>query len=495
MRITLKGNIKRTYVQTLCMMFFHGEKFPEKETQGEQNHLSVEATENEKGIECKAVLTYNGVTAFGEGFADFTEYESYDRTSKTAVGQAVYRAGVALTEREIPWGILTGIRPSIIATELLLRYGYSEAKYILTDRYLLSSEKAELALIVGKNESDIISRYNENDCSLYISIPFCPSRCSYCSFISYATKKLFSILPAYLDKLISELRWTLKLIKESNKRLATVYIGGGTPTVLSPEQLDSILSVLSEGCDLSQLDEFTVECGRPDTITKEKLSVLKRYNVTRVSVNPQTLNDEVLEKIGRKHTVNDFFDAYNQVKATSSWQINTDLIVGLEGDCKDSFKSTIDKIIALSPCNVTLHALCIKKSAQILADNASVYQNKSDYATEGALYAYKRLTECGYIPYYMYRQKNTVSDLENVGYAKKDTFGIYNVLMMSDKHTIFSCGAGATTKILTKNGDKTEINRIFSPKYPYEYLEDEQDKETLIYEYMKGGTLNEKNRC
>lgn len=471
MKLILNGNINRTYVQTLCMMFFHGEKFPENE-ENSSKVLTVNSYDTEFGIECDCVLEVNGKIAKSKGFAKFIDGEKYERTSKSAIGMAVYKAGVEITKKAVPWGILTGIRPSKVAHELISQYGDLEANNILKSRYFLSENKAELAVRVAKNEGEILKINNNNNCSLYISIPFCPSRCSYCSFISYATPKLFELIPRYVEKLTNEIVSTLNEIKHQGLNLLTIYIGGGTPTVLTENQLELILKAIYDNIDVNQLMEFTLEGGRPDTITDEKLKIAKKYGVDRISVNPQTLNDKVLESIGRKHTVNDFLEAYERVKKSGIKFVNTDLIAGLENDSFESFKSTVDKIIDLNPYNITVHSFSVKKSAQILRDNEDIYFKDNDFAVKSVDYAYEKLTACGYEPYYMYRQKNTVCDLENVGYAKKGTFGLYNVLMMSDCHTVYGVGAGATTKIVKNFDGKIEINRIFSKKYPYEYLQD-----------------------
>ena len=473
MRIELVGKINRTYVQSLCMMFFHGEKFPQ-DSEGEEKSLIVEAIDTEKGIACKCKLTAYGKTVDSESFAPFGDDEKYERTSKTAVGNAVFKAFSQLTGKSVPWGILTGIRPSKVAAELIKLTNEKKAIDILKERYLLSENKASLAVEVAKNECEILSMSEENTCSVYISIPFCPSRCTYCSFISYATPKLFSLIPEYVLRLTNDIKRTFDEINEKKLNVLSIYIGGGTPTVLSAEQLVAILSTIAKCTDVSKLKEFTLEGGRPDTITEEKLKIAKKYGITRFSVNPQSLNDNVLLSIGRKHTVEDFLNAYKLVKDSKIGFINTDLIAGLDSDTFETFKATIDKIIELSPDNVTVHSFSVKKSAQILRDNQDIYDKTNDDAIKSVDYAYKMLTQNGYIPYYMYRQKNTICDLENVGYAKKDTFGIYNVLMMSDCHTVYGIGAGATTKLVSYNDGILEINRIFSPKYPYEYLQDKQ---------------------
>ena len=483
MKLILDGDINRIYVQNLCMMFFHGEKFPENE-ENPNGRVYIKLNESEEGVECFCSFTYKGNMVNKTSFVRYDECETTKRTIKIAIGKAVYSAGKELTGRDIPWGIMTGIRPSKVGAELLSKYTYDESFKILMDRYLLSEDKARLTLDVAINEASILKKYDDNTCSLYVSIPFCPTRCSYCSFISYATKKLFDLIPSYLEKLKREIEEKASIIKRLNLKIVSVYIGGGTPTTLNEEQLADLLKAISENIETDSLDEYTVECGRPDTITQNKFDILKNYGVKRISVNPQTLNDEVLRKIGRNHSVDDFLSAYKLARQSSIGIINTDLIAGLDGDNFESFKNTVDNIIQLNPDNITVHSFSVKKSARILENDSQIYTKNGDYAVKSVEYAYKSLIENGYLPYYMYRQKNTVSDLENVGYAKKGTFGIYNVLMMSDSHTVFSAGAGATTKLVRKNGEGCDIYRIFSPKYPYEYLEASQTNEIEIFNFF-----------
>lgn len=470
MRLIFDGKINKTYVQSLCMMFFHGEKFPENESNS-NGILKLSTKDTNDGILCDCELLYNGKTAKSNTFVPFKENVKYERISKSVIGKAVYSAGKQLTGKDIDWGILTGIRPSKIAWEIYQCYGYDTALDILCSEYLLSENKARLALDVALNENFLLKKYAQNTCSIYISIPFCPTRCAYCSFVSYSTKKLFDLIPEYINHLLNELEEKINVITKLGLKVVSLYIGGGTPTTLSKEQLEILLSNINNKIELCKLEEFTVECGRPDTITDDKIEVLKKYGVRRVSVNPQTLNDQVLINIGRKHTVNDFFDAYNLVNKYNFEIINTDLIAGLDGDDEQSFKDSIDKIIALNPENITVHSFSVKKSAQILKDNSSIYEKSGEVAKKCVDYSYNALIKNGYIPYYMYRQKNTIADLENVGYSKNNKFGIYNVLMMSDSHTVFGIGAGATTKLVKNNNGKIDILRIFSKKYPYEYLQ------------------------
>lgn len=471
MKLILDGKINKTYVQTLCMAFFHGEKFPEDE-KDVTSVLYVRTEDRECGICCEAELCTPYGKEHATSFVPFSCSKSYERISKTAVGKAVYEVASKLTGRSLPWGILTGIRPSKVAADLIKAEGEERASSMLKNEYLLSDKKIHLVTDVAKNEKKIISLAKDKTCSVYISIPFCPSRCNYCSFISYATPKLFSLIPEYLNRLMFDIKDTFKTIKSLGLKVLCVYIGGGTPTILDENQLDKLLSCIENCIDTKELPEFTLEGGRPDTITVEKLRIAKSHGVNRISVNPQSLNDLVLEKIGRKHTVSDFLRAYETVEKSGIEHINTDLIAGLDGDTKESFQNTVDKIISLSPGNVTVHTLCVKNAAEIRKGERNIYQASGDIAGASVDYAYDRLTDSGYAPYYLYRQKNTVSDLENVGYSKPGEEGLYNVFMMADAHSVFGVGAGSTTKLVSAKDGKTQIKRIFSPKYPYEYLQD-----------------------
>lgn len=365
------------------------------------------------------------------------------------------------------WGILTGIRPVKIAFKLA-DAGCADDKIRreLARTMLVSDEKLDLLLACMENERRIRAASRPNSFSLYISIPFCPTRCSYCSFTSHSIEKAAKLIPDYVNLLCRELCDTAKVSRELGLRLETVYMGGGTPSVLSAAQLDRILAVTQNVFDMSGVRELTVEAGRPDTITPEKLDVLKRRGVTRISINPQTLSDEVLEEIGRKHTARDFFDAYAMAREHGFDDINTDLIAGLPRDDMESFRRTIDGILELAPANITLHALTLKRASDLAGEAETVLQ--SGLADEMLEHAYARFGEGGYIPYYLYRQKGTVDNLENTGFCKPGKEGLYNVYIMDETHTILAVGAGGVTKLREPSG---HIERIFNFKYPYEYIE------------------------
>ena len=287
------------------------------------------------------------------------------------------------------------------------------------------------------------------------------------------------MIDEYLEALLFEIDETFKVINAVGLSVNTVYIGGGTPTTLNPEQLSKLLSKINEKLDVSSLIEFTLEAGRPDTITKEKLDVAKKFGVTRVSVNPQTLNDDILRDIGRKHTREDFFEAYRIAKESGIRDINVDLIAGLPGDDFKSFSETLDGIIQLEPTNITVHTFCVKKASDVLRNNSAIYSLTGGDAAKSVSYSQLNTKFAGYKPYYMYRQKNTVGNLENVGFSIEGHEGIYNVLMMEEVQTIFAVGAGAVSKFVDYKGFRskdTRIKRIFNPKYPYEYLKLAEDR-------------------
>ena len=315
-----------------------------------------------------------------------------------------------------------------------------------------------------------------------MAIPFCPTRCSYCSFVSYTSPKLLSLIPAYLEHLAADLELTFAKIRELGMRLRTIYIGGGTPTILSADQLRFLLGKIASLTDVTALEEYTLESGRPDTITLEKFAVAKEYGVTRVCVNPQSLCDDVLQGIGRDHSAEDFLRAFDAARESGIPFVNTDLIVGLPGDNFKKFSYTFDKILSLRPENITVHTFCVKKAAEILKQESHIYSLRGGDAGKCVDYTQLKTQQEGYLPYYMYRQKNTVGNFENVGFAREGAECRYNVYMMEEVHSIFAVGAGAVTKMVNyrpENSGKPIIERLFYPKYPYEYLKDESTKEKL----------------
>lgn len=366
------------------------------------------------------------------------------------------------------WGILTGIRPIKLLRSILSSMGEEKGMEYFKRNFLVSNQKAELSLLTVRNEERLLSNIKPDSFSLYVSIPFCPSRCSYCSFVSSSVEKTVHLIPDYVRLLCREIQYTAKIAESLRLRLESVYVGGGTPTTLDARQLRLILGTITDSFNLRDCSEFTVEAGRPDTITTEKLIALKEGGVTRISVNPQTLNDEVLKTIGRRHTAEQTLSAFALARELGFTNINMDLIAGLPGDSVESFTSTLDRILALSPESVTVHTLCLKRSARIFQDESKCVDNTAGSADQMLDYADEQLLQNGYAPYYLYRQSRMVGNLENTGWAKPGFESPYNVLIMDETQTILACGAGAVSKIKAPNSNCLE--RIFNFKYPYEYI-------------------------
>ena len=379
----------------------------------------------------------------------------------------LYKLLSGITGMVPKWGTLTGIRPVKLALSLM-DGGFSaeEVRRKFKEERLVTDEKLDLLLSTAEHEREIRALSKPESVSMYISIPFCPSRCSYCSFTSHAIEKAAKLIPQYVDLLCEELRDTAELMNELGLHLETVYMGGGTPTVLTSEQMDRVLSTARSSFDFAGVRELTVEAGRPDTITPEKLEVMKKNGVGRISINPQSMDDGVLEQIGRKHTAKDVIEAFYMARSFGFDNINMDLISGLPGDDFDKFRRTIDSVLELDPENITLHTLTVKRSANLAAEAKEMLGKSVDEMNE---HAFRCFDGAGYYPYYLYRQKGTVEALENTGFCKPGKEGIYNVFIMDETHTILATGAGGVTKMRDPHG--TKIERIFNFKFPYEYVD------------------------
>ena len=372
-------------------------------------------------------------------------------------------------ERMNPWGILNGIRPAKIATKLLCS-GLSGAQVVehFMNNCQTTREKATLALQVAKCELPIRNAMYKNGVSLYIGIPFCPSRCLYCSFVTCGTKQAARLIPDYVEALKGEIEYMGKIVAESGKITETVYIGGGTPTTLTAGQLDDILSQIYKSFDLAYCREFTVEAGRPDTITVEKLETLKKHNVNRISINPQTMNEKTLRIIGRAHTPDQIRSAVKDARLCGFDCINMDVIAGLPDESADMFKYTLEEVAALSPENITVHTMSIKRSSR-LHEYLHDYQLTSGSEVEKMIdYARDFMALNGFHPYYLYRQKNQLGNLENVGYAKEGFDSLYNIYIMEEIQTILALGCGGVTKTVDPITDR--IERVFNVKEPQDYL-------------------------
>ena len=390
-----------------------------------------------------------------------------DVADELKMAQLLYGLFCEMFSTTLPWGLLTGVRPIKLLRRIMEEMGESEGLEYYSNELMVSDKKKELAIITEKAEREILELSGEKSFSLYISIPFCPSRCNYCSFVSQSIEKAKHLIGDYVNLLCEEIKLTADIAKKLGLRLESVYMGGGTPTTLSASQMSQVLSTVNENFDMSTCREFTVEAGRPDTITKEKLLAIKENGVTRISINPQTLNDEVLEIIGRRHSAQDTIDAFILARECGFDNINMDLIAGLKGDYYSSFVNTLDKVHALSPESITIHTLSLKRSSTLNTENIDVNIGIKNETTSMLEYSQEKLLTDGFIPYYLYRQSRMAGNLENVGWAKKGCETLDNVYIMDETHTILACGAGAVTKLKAYND--TKLERIFNFKFPYEY--------------------------
>ncbi len=399
-----------------------------------------------------------------------TEVNGYEdrKETKNQLKSVLYQMLSEYTGQTLPWGNLTGIRPTKIPMAML-EAGKSNVEIAehMRKTYFTSNEKTALSIMIANREKHILENIHyEDGYSLYIGIPFCPSICLYCSFSSSPLHIWRDKVDAYLDALCKEIAYGAEAYKD--RTLDTVYIGGGTPTTLEPYQMDRLLSEVEKHFDLSKVQEFTVEAGRPDSITREKLQVLKDHNITRISINPQTMNQETLDIIGRRHTVQETKEAFFMARELGFDNINMDLIVGLPGEEKEQVEHTMEEVLKLDPDSITVHSLAVKRAARLAMFKDQykemTFTNNQEIMDMTAAYAAK----CGMSPYYLYRQKNMAGNFENVGYARPDKAGIYNILIMEEKQSILALGAGASTKVV-RAADR--IDRIENVKDIKNYIE------------------------
>lgn len=392
-----------------------------------------------------------------------------DDDNELVSAQLLYKLLCDFTGLTQPWGILTGVRPVKLLRRLAEESNEEQAVKKFENDFFVSNEKIALSRETEHNERKILELSKPESFSLYVGIPFCPSRCSYCSFVMASIERAEKLIEPYTKLLCEEIKRTAEIANKLGLRLETVYFGGGTPTTLSAEQLDTVLKTVNKSFDMSTCREFTVEAGRPDTIDIAKLFALKENKVDRISINPQTVNDEVLKTIGRKHTAQQFFDAFELARKCGFDNINTDLIAGLPTDTPESFKNSLDSIVRLNAECITVHTLCMKRASRLTTEGVTLDLQQARDAREMLAYTQNILGQNEYIPYYMYRQSRMVGNLENVGWSKKGFESLYNVYVMDETHTILACGSGGVTKLKRNNPDYLE--RIFNFKYPYEYID------------------------
>lgn len=389
------------------------------------------------------------------------------------------------TNNKLPWGSLSGIRPVKRVVQMMEKgMNNDEIAHAIYEQFAVSDEKIKLAIEIAEREVRVFPKPPADSCSLYLDIPFCPSKCIYCSFASMGVDKMSQFVEPYLEAMFKEIDATARIVKNLGFHIDTVYIGGGTPTTLSAEALDRLLWKITEIFDLSNLREFTVEAGRPDTITASKLAAMKRCGVDRISVNPQSMNKKTLDIIGRKHSPEQISSAMELVRKYDFRAINMDVIAGLPEETAEEFSDSLDKVVAFDPENITVHTMCIKRAARLTTEDEKVELSKDAEVERMVRYAYDLLKKNDYHPYYLYKQKKTLGNQENTGFCKDGYEGFYNVYMMEELQTVVSMGVGGVTKLI--KGDR--IERIFNIKDVREYIRrlDEQiERKNYMYEYFK----------
>ena len=483
MKLYLAGHSYRYAVEQMLMQILDGERpvFVDQQPDDAENHAVVGLKRGTVSLICETVsvsaftrICHGGKVFTGEAVnsrAPVADSMAYDRECQRLIKLSFFRAARKVTGRELPWGATSGIRPSTLLTRMI-RDGVdiNTAEKRLIKNYYISPERASLARSCAEAEVAARVTLAPQDIALYIGIPFCPTRCAYCSFVSNSVEKSFKLLAPFINALKDESAALAEVTRDLNLRIVSVYIGGGTPTTLTSEMLEDLLSHLERVFDFSALREYSVEAGRPDTITREKLAVLRLHGVTRVSVNPQTMSDEVLELIGRRHSAAETLAAYKLTREAGFECVNMDLIAGLPGDTPQGFAETLRQVLELEPENLTVHTLSIKRGTRVMLENTPIPDGAA--VSEMLSHTLRELRDAGYKPYYLYRQKFPSGGFENTGWTKPGYDSLYNIIMMDELQPVLALGSGVTKLVVPEGFDQAgRIERIFNPKYPYEYIE------------------------
>jgi oxygen-independent coproporphyrinogen-3 oxidase len=456
MKLTLIGHDDLYAVEQLQMALF-------------PDHLDGEAISSlhrgKTWLTATAKITLDGRTATASRRIK-AESETV-RARRRALQQSYYLAAKQLLPVTPPWGALAGVRPTKITTKHLLEGGNAKsADKLLQDVYFVTPQRRELAIDCSLSTANAASLLDEKDVSLYVGIPFCPTRCAYCSFVSRTVGKRTELIAPYLEALLKEIRFVGQLLENSGRKVRTIYMGGGTPTTLSAAQMETLMQTIRESFDLSRLIEFTVEGGRPDTLNEEKLQLIAQNGADRMSINPQTMIDSVLRASARPHSAADVLRAYTEAESAGFKGINMDLIAGLPGDTPEGFRHSLDTVASLRPANITVHTLALKKDADLFQRRENL-PSAAD-VTQMVEYATHTLRALGYKPYYLYRQKYMSGSFENVGWSRDGLDCLYNIYMMEEVHSIVSVGGGSISKVNLPDG---KLVRFPNPKFPEQYIE------------------------
>ena len=473
MKLYLVGHQYQYAVEQMMMTLFPGQKpeYTSTPPTWDQPMAQVELFSQGHEVVAHAKLWWNG----GVFEAQRREPEAHltggledDRVRQRVIRLAFYDAGVAALGQEPPWGALTGVRPVKLPTRQMAAGDTPEqARNTLTRLYRVSPSRADLAMDCAHAALSVLHSLEPHQLSLYVGIPFCPTRCAYCSFISADVKGALALVEPYVDALCREIQEAGEQLRQNGVTIKTAYMGGGTPTTLSAQQLHRVLTHMEQHLPLESCVEFTVEAGRPDTITQEKLEVLRAHRIHRISINPQTMENSVLREMGRAHTAEDITAAMALAQTVYGGMVNMDLIAGLPTDTVEGFARTLEQVVGMNPANITVHTLALKKGAKLMEEQGKLC-SPQEVADMLAL-AEKTLRGAGYVPYYLYRQKYMSGSFENVGWAKPRAECAYNIIMMEELQSVLSLGAGGITKLV--NPATGKIDRLSNPKYPKEYLE------------------------
>ena len=469
MKLYFRGHDDRYAVEQSLLAFFPDER-PVYDGEDE-NCAWINLSEGDTYTTATTKISYRGKVARGisrEVIDKSLDSYEQERLRQKAVKLSFFKAAREITGTTPSWGALTGIRPGKLAARFL-EDGKSpkQVDKLLRDTYFVSPARRQLAIETAQAGLAAKADLQPNDISLYIGIPFCPTRCAYCSFVSASVEKSFGLMEPYLDALCQEITDAAQMVKETGLHIKSFYMGGGTPTTLSAQQMDRLLTHLNKHFDLSDCVEYCIEAGRPDTITREKLQVLLDHGTDRISVNPQTLEDHVLRAIGRKHTAKDIEDTMALAMSMGFPHVNMDLIAGLPEDTPEGFRRTLDKCLTYGADNITIHTLSLKKGSRILLEGLSI--PSAEDVAQMLDYANPTLRKAGFAPYYLYRQKYMSGSFENVGWCISGAEGLYNIYIMEELHSILSLGAGGSTKMVDPVNNR--IERVFHAKFPNEYIQ------------------------
>ena len=473
MDLYFSGHDYRYAVEQTMLTLFPGQRpnYPQGDPTGISPSALVRLERSGSSLTAQAILWWEGrryTASHAASAGDCSDPLSARRAEQRTVRLAFYDAGVQALDTPPPWGALTGVRPVKLPTRMLAD-GFSEDQALaeLTGGYRVRPDRAGLAVTCAKAALDVKRGLARNQISLYLGIPFCPTRCAYCSFISADVRGALSLVEPYVDALCREIALAGAELSAAGLSISTVYMGGGTPTTLSASQLDRVLSAAERHLPMKNCREFTVEAGRPDTITADKLKILRGHGVQRISINPQTMEDSVLQAMGRAHTADDIRRTMALAQTHFGGMINMDLIAGLPGDSPDGFAHTLEQVLAMAPANLTVHTLALKKGARLMEEQSALCSPEAVSLMLSC--ARDTLTAAGYHPYYLYRQKYMSGSFENVGWCQPGARCAYNIIMMEELQTVLSLGAGGITKLV--DPDTGKITRLSNPKYPKEYLE------------------------